>query len=190
MLRHQRQARERELHRAQPGVVDVDAVDLVDLDDADADRRRTAPNLHVELDAPIGVERLRVVDAVDLGPRREDHRRGDDRAGERSHADLVDAGDVHDAGLPQQPFEMQHRVEPQPFLALLVGAFGEQLVEFLHAGARVALQLGQQLGGDGGSRVRVFLLEFFEREFRQGARHGLFCAGSGRLEPPRRRRVH
>src|SRR5262249_20723302 len=54
-------------------------------------------------------QHLRVGDALDAGPRRQDDGGRYHRTGERSHADLVDAGDVSDADPPEQRLEVRSR---------------------------------------------------------------------------------
>jgi len=139
------QLAERELHRAQAGMVDVQPIDFLDLDNADAYGGRPFANFKVKPDARRLVQRFGVVDAVDLGIRRKDHRGCDNRACQRTHADFVDAGYVHDALLPEQPLEVKHGFETKPLLSLLLGAFAERPVQLLRARTRIPLQLAQQL---------------------------------------------
>jgi hypothetical protein len=80
---------------------DVQGVDLGDARRCDAEADRALPDLAVEALALLGRQQLRVVEAADRPLLLEDHGGGDDRAGERAAADLVDAGhqpgDIDDA---------------------------------------------------------------------------------------------
>ena len=95
------------------GVVDVDAVDLLDFGAADADavgrlRGSAARPPRAARDRASSSRRCR-----ELRVRREHHGGGDHGSGERAHADLVDARDVLHARAPQDALEVQHRVEPR-----------------------------------------------------------------------------
>lgn len=70
-----------------------------------------------------GVQPLGIVDTHDVGPGREHHRCGYDRAGKRTHARFVRTCDVAHAGLPQQQLEVPHGLEAQALLALALEAF-------------------------------------------------------------------
>ena len=63
--------------------------------------------------------------------------------------------------LPSGPLEVEHRIEPVPFLFLLVIPPGQDLVEPPRSGARIALKLAQYRGRNGGIGC-VFVLDFLE----------------------------
>src|SRR5262249_11564125 len=88
---------------------DVQPVDLVRVDDRYPDRERAATDLAVELLAHGRPEHLRVGDAVEREPGRKDDRGRDDGPRERSHAHLVDAGDVPDADAPEERLQVRRR---------------------------------------------------------------------------------
>src|SRR5688572_12360740 len=172
VLRPHRQCFDGAPHREQPRVIDVDGVDLRDLGSADGDRARgradTPPGFHALLD----IELFRIVDAVELRVRREHDRGRDHGAGERAHADLVDAGDVLDAGAPQHALEVQHGVEPRALDAVALVALLERLVDLPHAVSWIALELAQRLRAHGLVRARVALADLVDRQLRKPRRHG------------------
>ncbi len=92
-----------------------------------------------------GVQALGVVHAVELYVRWEDHRGGHHGTGQRSHADFVDTRDVVHAGAPQHPFEVEHAIEARVLFPVPLIAALEQLIDLLHAPARIAAQTVQQL---------------------------------------------
>ena len=53
--------------------------------------------------------------------------------------DLIDSCNVHDAGLPENALEMQHRIEPFALFGLLFEAPGKRVVQFPGAGTRIPL---------------------------------------------------
>ena len=153
-------------------MVDVDGVDFVDLGPADADTACGGANAALGVYALLDIELLRVVDAVQLGVRRENHSRRNHGTGQRPHADLVDARDVLDAGAPQHALEIEHCVEPRAFGAVAVVAPLERRVDQSHAVSRVALELAERLRADGRIRARVPLADLVDRQFQQLRRHG------------------
>ncbi len=162
VLRAHRQCFDRAAHREQARVIDVDAVDLLDLGTADADAGRCDANRALGRLALLEIEALRVVDSAKLRVRRKHYRRGDHRAGHRSHADLVDAGDALHARAPEHALEIQHRVEPQRFGALALVALLERIVERPHAVARIALELVERLRAYGRVHPRIALADLFD----------------------------
>ena len=76
---------------------------------------------------------------MDLGIRRKHNRRCYDRAGKRSNAHLIDSGNVHDAGFPENSLEMQHRIKPFPLFGLLLETPGKRVVQFPGARTRIPL---------------------------------------------------
>ena len=90
--RAQAEARDGAAHREEARLQDVHRLDLRDAGDADPDHRAAAQR-GGELVAALRRQPLAVVDAVGDGCGVEDHRRGDDRAGPGTAADLVDAAD-------------------------------------------------------------------------------------------------
>src|SRR5436309_379148 len=140
MLRSERQILESKLHSADTGVINIDAVDFIDLDEPDPHGGSRRAYFLFEAIASLFIERLGVVDAFDLHTLRKNDRSSDDRAGERSHPDFVDAGDVLDTGFPQQPFEVQHGIQTIPFFFLFVVPLRQNLVKTPGAGTRITLQ--------------------------------------------------
>ena len=104
---HERQRLDRPPAGGEPGVIDVEAVDLVGLDHAQADADGAAANLDVQPLPLGGGQDLRVGDAVEVRAGREDDRGRDHGTGERPHAHLVHAGDVPDADPPEERLEMR-----------------------------------------------------------------------------------
>ena len=139
----------------------------VDLGAADADAARGRADAPLGVRALLEIELLRIVDAGELGVRREHHRGRDHGTGQRPHADLVDARDVLHAGAPQHALEIQHRVEPRALGAVALVALLQRRVELPHAVARVALELVERLGADGLARARVALADLVDRQLRQ-----------------------
>ena len=139
MLRPPRQRVERATHREQRRMIDVQVVDFLDRRNAHADPGRLGAYLLGERCACLGIQPLGVVDTGNIRIGRKHHRCGDDRSRERTHARLVDTGDVTHAGLPQQPLEVPHRVEAQPLVALALEALFQRLVEPSHALPAIAL---------------------------------------------------
>ena len=128
------------MHGADASAINIDAVDFLNLHDANCNGGSARVYLPLEPIASRFVERLRVVDAVDLHTARENNRSGDDGTGERSHTDFVNSGDVLDAGFPEQPFEVQHGIQTIPFLFLFLVPLRQDLVKTPGAGAGITLQ--------------------------------------------------
>ena len=76
---------------------------------------------------------------MDLGIRRKHNRRRYDRAGKRPDAHLIDSCNVHDAGFPENSFEMQHRIKPFPLFGLLLEAPRKRVVQLPGARTRIPL---------------------------------------------------
>src|SRR6185503_14762680 len=88
--------------------------------------------------------------------------------------------DVADAGLPEHALEVAHRVQAHALVALALEALLQHRVELLHALALVALQAGEDLGGDGVLRLDVALADLVDGElFDTG--HGCGFGRCGRL---------
>src|SRR5207247_8521266 len=117
-----------------------DAVDFRNRHDANCNGGSARVYLPFEPIASLFVQRLRVVDTVDLHTGRENNRSGDDGTGERSHTDFVNAGDVLDACFPEQPFEVQHGIQTIPFLFLFLVPLRQDLVKTTGPGAGITLQ--------------------------------------------------
>ena len=144
----------------------------VDLGPADADAARGRADAALGVLALLDIELFRIVDAVQLGVRREHHGRRDHGTGQRPHADLVDARDVLDAGAPQYALEIQHRVEPCALGTVALVALLQRRVDEPHAVSRVALELAERLRADRLIRARIALADLVDRQFRQVRRHG------------------
>src|SRR5207237_2804164 len=114
-LGNDRQRPERKLHRTNSSVIDVDSIDLVNLDNPDGNGEGPFPDDHIQPVPSLLIQSFRVVYAFDLHARWKNNRGGDDRPRERPDPDFIDTGDVLNPGLPEQPLEMQHRVEPVAF---------------------------------------------------------------------------
>ena len=53
--------------------------------------------------------------------------------------DFIDSCDMDDAGLPEHPLEVQHRVQALALPGLFLEAPGQSLIEFPGAGTRIPL---------------------------------------------------
>ena len=92
-----RDAFQREAHAEQGRLEDVDAVDLLDLDEHDVPRQRARDDAVVQLLAPRRRQLLGIVESVDARASRVEHDRGDhDRTGQRAAPGFVDAGNTLD----------------------------------------------------------------------------------------------
>ena len=87
-----RQRVHRQRHRLHRRPIDVEAIDLLGFDDADADDR-TGHQPIVEPVALGGGELLRIVHAARASAFRQDHRGGDDGTGQWPAAGFIDAGE-------------------------------------------------------------------------------------------------
>jgi len=140
MLRSERQILQSKLHSADTGVINIDAVDFIDLYEPNPYGGSPYAYFLFEAIARLFIERLGVVDAFDLDTRREDDCSSDNRTGEGSDTNFVDTSDVLDACLPQQPFEVQHGIQTIPFLLFFVEPLRQNLVKTPCAGTRISLQ--------------------------------------------------
>lgn len=93
---------EGEFHRPFRRLIDIDVVDRLLVDDADADDR-FFDDLAVGLFALTGAEAFRVVDALGKTEAFQDNGARDDRTGERAATRLIDAGDQGIPLLSQPP---------------------------------------------------------------------------------------
>ena len=128
MLRRNRQLGDSQLHRSNSGVVNIDAVDLFDFNNAERKRGCPGTNLLVQAVPRLLVERFGIVDSSDFASGRKHHRCRDDGARQRPHTHLVHTGNMLNACLPEETFEMKHRVEPVLFLLLVVVALCQHLI--------------------------------------------------------------
>src|SRR5687767_7288319 len=71
---------------------------------------------------------------------------------------------MHDARLPQEPLEVQHRVQATALLFPSFETFHQRLVKLARTRPRVALQLAQDLRRYGCAGTRVFIVDFLERK--------------------------
>ena len=83
-----------------PGGINREDIDLGRFDGNNRPAERLLTDLLGQRVTPFGAQLLRVVDPFDADLGREDHRPGDDRAGERPDPDLVDAGDALQTATP------------------------------------------------------------------------------------------
>ena len=100
--RRHRERREGAAHGLDRRPIGVQPLDVADLDDTDTNRDRARLDLRLQRLAARRGQLLRVVDAAHLALVRQDDGGGDQGTGERSDADLVDAGDVRQALRPQR----------------------------------------------------------------------------------------
>jgi hypothetical protein len=163
VLRADRQRLDGAPHREQAGVVDIDAVDLLDLGAADRDRDGDGADSALGVLALLEVELLRIVDARKLRMRRKHDRGGDHGTGHRTHSDLVDSRDDLHARAPQYSFEVQHCIQPRALDRVALVSLLERLVELAHAVARVSFELVQRLRRDGLVRPRIALPDLVDR---------------------------
>ena len=148
-------------------MVDVQTVDLADVRRADADACRRRTNLAGDPLPLGGIELLRVVHAQDFDAGREHDRRGDYRSGQRTDADLVNSGDVPQAGVPKYALEVEHGLDAYALVALALVATSQRLIELAYAGARVALQAAENRRRRLRATVRETLLDLVNRELGQ-----------------------
>src|SRR5262245_13725815 len=128
VLRADRQRLHGAPHREQAGVVDIDAVDLLDVGAADRDRDGDGANSALGVLALLEVELLRIINARELRMRRKHNCGGDYGTGHRTHSDLVNSRDDLHARTPQYSFEVQHRIEPQALDRVALVSLLERLV--------------------------------------------------------------
>ena len=96
---HMRDGVERAAHAGESRLQDIDAVDLVDLDQDHVPRQRAFDDARVQRLAACGVELLGIIESVDgRASRREHHGRDRDRPGQGAATGLVDAGDARQPG--------------------------------------------------------------------------------------------
>ena len=110
MIGCHRQPLERLAHGELRRLEDVDAVDGLDLDAADADGIGPIQDQLVERLAPRARQDLAVAEPLQAWPLGQDDGGGNHRAGQAAASDLVDAGHVAEAGQAQLALVPQVRV--------------------------------------------------------------------------------
>ena len=181
VLRLPRQRFDRAPHREQTGVINVDGVDFLDRGNADADARRFCPYFQRKLCPRGRVEFLGIINARDIGFRREHDGGGHHRPCKWPHADFVDTGDVLHARFPQQLLEMPHRLQAQTLVPLSLVALLQRNVELSHALPRIALQTVQDSRRNELAFVEIPLTDLVDRKLVNISRHP--------FDPPRAART-
>ena len=103
----QLQRGQRAAARGHRGPINIEAIDFVDLGDADADRDGAVADRREQFFALFVAQLFGIVHAADECLGREDHRGGHDGTGHRADAGFVNTGDGVDAEFPQAPFVAQ-----------------------------------------------------------------------------------
>ena len=101
VLRRNRERRNSDMHRAQASVIDVEPVDLLYLDNTNTDGGSLRTNPPIQVLPRLLIERLGIVNAINLRAWWKNHGSGHDRTGQGSDAHFVHSGNVHDTGLPK-----------------------------------------------------------------------------------------
>src|SRR6267154_2398730 len=126
-------------------------------------------------------QQLGVVDALDPGPRPEDHRRRDHRSRQGRHSDLVAAAHQDDPLLPERQLERAEARQSAPLGLRLVVPLLDLLRHRPRAGARILLQRAESAAG----QVALFL-DIETVQIRNQGPAEVFQAHAGSVEPPGR----
>src|SRR5690349_6140535 len=101
MLRRDAKIFERYLHGTETGMINVQSIDLVDLDNSQTNSRRFATDLYIQPDARRFVESFRIINAFDFRIRWKNNCGGHHWSGQRTHSNLINTSDMDNAGFPQ-----------------------------------------------------------------------------------------
>src|SRR5262245_35495398 len=69
---------------------------------------------------------------------------------------------------------MQHRIQTNPLALLILKPLYQRLIQFSRSCTRVTLKSAQHLWRYDGQRIRVFLVDFFQRQLCQSGWHSLY----------------
>lgn len=118
VLRFERKAFDRAAHGQQPGPVNIDAVDLVDLGEADRPGYGKPLDLTGKPIARGGIEFFRVIDTAYARPWQKYNRRCRHRPCKRAHPGFINACDVEQAALPVFALKAQQLAQTLTLRAL------------------------------------------------------------------------
>ena len=141
MLGRRGQRFNRQAHRLQTCMVDVETVDFLRLDDSNTDTGYRSPDLEFQGIPQIRVEPFRVVDTVDPRTGWKNDRSGNDRTRHRTDTDFIHSRNPFQPRAPEQPLEMEQPVETCLFFLLAIAALFQLSIEPLRSNSRILLKV-------------------------------------------------